>query len=158
MTIPRLTISTHRNRRALLKALLALPLAGCMVPEPAPLAGQVLPAYVIPLGASREDVLGMLGPPPVGPRFDLITHQTEIIYRFPQPILQAQTRMPDGTQRIERTDTVYLFFGQGGRLERIDLRPNPYYSAFPGTLAHQVTVMPRIRGLDGRIRPLGPTS
>lgn len=148
------------SRKLLVAALLTLPLTlgGCMVPEPAPLAGQVLPAYVIPLGASREDVLGMLGHPPVGPRFDPISHQTEIIYRFSQPILQAQTRMPDGTQRIERTNTVHLFFGQGGRLERIDLRPNHYYSSVPGTLAHQVTVLPRLRGLDGRIRALGPTS
>lgn len=147
-----------RPRRAVLVAALLVlgGLSACMAPEPPPFAGRVLPAYVFPLGASQEDVMGMLGPPPLGPRFDSVTMLTEVIYRFPFPAIQAESRLGDGVRRVERTDKVHLFFNRGGRLERIDLRPNLYYPSQPGTLAHQITILPRVIGLDGKMRLLGP--
>lgn len=142
----------HGIRAALTATVLLL--AACAPPARPPVHGLVLPTYVFPLGASKEDVLGMLGHPPAGPRFDRYSNLTEIVYRFPFPVIQAETRLPDGTTRVEMADTVHFFFNRKNLLERMALRPNPYYPSIAEHPVHKVTVLPRLVDLEGRLRPL----
>lgn len=149
-----ITASVRRRRGIRAALLAALLLGACTPPARPPVHGLVLPTYVFPLGATKEDVLGMLGHPPTGPRFDRYSHLTEIVYRFPFPAIQAETRLPDGTTRVEMADTVHFFFNRKNLLERMALRPNPYYPSFAEHPVHKVTVLPRLVDTEGRLRPL----
>ncbi len=142
-----------------LMALLAPVLAGCV---PASERGEhvtIEPAYIFSLGVHQDDVVAMLGWPAIGPRFDMLTQTYELVYSYPIPVIQAETRFPNGTTRAEMVDTIHLFFSRAGQLASMGSRTNRWYSSVIEQPVQRVTVMPRVVHSSGIItapRPKPP--
>ncbi|KAA0677711.1 hypothetical protein DS843_23005 [Roseomonas genomospecies 6] len=116
--------------------------------------GVIEPSYVFPLGANKSDVLAMLGHPQTGPRFDRYSNLTEAVYTFPFRAVKAESRLPDGSTRVELVDTIHFFFSHKNQVERMAFRTNRYYSSFTDLPVHKVTVLPRLVDANGRIQPV----
>lgn len=137
-------------------SLLALSLlaGACTATRQSAPQGVIEPSYVFPLGANKADVLGMLGHPQRGPRFDRYSTLTEVVYSYPFRAIRAETRLPDGTTRVEMADTIHFFFNQKDILDRMALRTNRYYSSFTDLPVHKVTILPRLIDQQGRPHPV----
>ncbi|KAA0573996.1 hypothetical protein FZ983_29110 [Azospirillum sp. B21] len=125
--------------------------------EPSP-AGVIEPSYVFAIGANKSDVLGMLGVPQAGPRFDRYSNLTEVTYSYPFRAVQAESRLKDGTTRVEMVDTIHFFFNQKNLVERMAFRTDRYYPSFTDFPVHKVTILPRLIDRQGRVRPVADAS
>lgn len=114
------------------------------------------PAVTIPLGAQRDDVLALLGPPTRGPRVDAYSELIEYAYVFPFPAVSAESKLAKGQTRTETADRLHLFFDRGGVLRRMGTRVDPYYPSFIAAPADSVTVAARALDAAGRQIPLVP--
>ena len=117
-------------------------------------SGIIQPSYVFPLGANQNDVLGLLGQPQLGPKFDRYSNLTEVVYRYPFPAIKAETRFPNGTTRVELVDTIHMFFNQKNVLERMASQTNRFYSSFTDMPVHRITVLPRLVDSNGGVSPV----
>ncbi|WP_207458093.1 hypothetical protein [Azospirillum sp. SYSU D00513] len=140
-------------RRRFLAATALTLLAGCVVRPPEP-AGLLVPARVIPIGAGRDDVVGLLGPPARGPVFDRYSNLSEMVYSFPFPAIRGETRFPDGTTRVEMVDRIHLFFDRKNKLDRMAYRTDRYYPSVTDLRIDQITILPHRIDPDGRVLPL----
>ncbi len=109
------------------------------------------PAYVFSIGVHKDDVIAMLGWPTVGPRYDELTRGYELVYIYPIPVIQAETRFSNGTTRAEMVDTIHLFFSRAGLLTNMGSRTNRWYSSVIEQQVQRVTVMPRVIHSNGMI-------
>ena len=132
--------------------------AACTTTGGQPTAGVIEPSYVFMIGANKSDVLGMLGAPQTGPRFDRFSNLTEVTYVFPFRAVQAESRLKDGTTRVELVDTIHFFFNQKNLVERMAFRTDRYYPSFTDFPVHKVTVLPRLIDRQGRIHPVADLS
>lgn len=114
------------------------------------------PAVSIPLGAQRDDVLALLGPPAKGPRVDTYSELVEYTYIYPFPAVSAESKLAKGQVRTEAADRLHLFFDRGGVLRRMGTRVNPYYPSFVTAPADKVTISARAIDIDGRQIPMVP--
>lgn len=114
-------------------------------------SGVIQPSYVFPLGANQNDVLGLLGTPQLGPKYDRYSNLTEFVYRYPFPAVKAETRLPNGATRVEMVDTIHMFFDQKNRLERMASQTNRFYSSFTDMPVDRITILPRRIEHDGSI-------
>lgn len=126
----------------------------CTTTGAPPLTGTVEPSYVFALGANKSDVLAMLGTPQVGPRFDRYSNLSEVVYAFPFRAVKAESRLRDGTIRVELVDTIHFFFNQKNLVERMAFRTDRYYPSFTDFPVHKATILPRLVDHQGRIRPV----
>ena len=137
----------------------ALVLAGCVPPEERGEHVVIEPAYIFSLGVRQDDLVAMLGWPTKGPRFDNLTQTYEMVYTYPFPAIQAETRFSNGTTRAEMVDTIHLFFSRSGQLLRMASRTDRWYSSFIEQPVQRVTVLPRVVHASGMItapRPKPP--
>lgn len=129
--------------------------AACAV-QNAPVPANIQPGYTFALGASYNDVLGMLGHPQSGPRLERYSNLTEVVYSYPFKAIKAETRFPDGTVRVELVDFIHLFFDQKGLLKRMGHRVNQYYTSFTDMPVDRITIAPRSVDSLGQVRPVPP--
>lgn len=140
----------------LLAAALATSLTACApANDVAPLI-DAKPAVSFPLGAQRDDVLGLLGPPARGPRVDAYSELVEYVYLYPFPAVSAETKLAKGQIRTEVADRLHLFFDRGGVLRRMGTRVDPYYPSFIAAPADKVTIAARAVDVVGRQIPIVP--
>jgi len=132
-------------------ALLAL--AACVPPDQRGEHVTIEPAYIFAVGVRQDDVVAMLGWPNSGPRFDNLTQSYELVYSYPFPAIQAETRFANGTTRAEMVDTIHLFFSRAGFLIRMGSRTDRWYSSFIEQPVQRITVLPRVIHPSGLITP-----
>ena len=137
----------------------ALVLAGCVPPGDRGEKVTIEPAYIFSVGVRQDDVVAMLGWPTTGPRFDNLSQSYELVYTYPFPAIQAETRFPNGTTRAEMVETIHLFFSRAGLLLRMASRTDRWYSSFIEQPVQRITVLPRVVHASGLItapRPKPP--
>ncbi len=132
--------------------------AGCVPQSDRGEQVTIAPAYVFALGVHQDDVVGMLGWPNVGPRFDNRTQTYELIYTYPFLAIQAETRFSNGTTRAEMVDTVHLFFSRAGQLTSMGTRTDRWYSTFIEQPVQRITVLPRVIHASGLVTAPVPKS
>ena len=137
--------------RGLIGLMTALVLAGCVPPAERGEHVTIEPAYIFTPGVREDDVVAMLGWPDRPRHFDDLTQTYELIYSYPFPAIQAETRFPNGTTRAEMVDTIHLYFSRAGQLLRIASRTDRWYSSFIEQPVQRVTILPRVVHSSGLI-------